>query len=83
MAHTPRLKVFTPQGEYVASCKRPEEAAVLVAFLGAGARIACGFGKRDTLWTEGVDGDAAESYDAVAERIYEQVPHLFPERASA
>lgn len=36
MAGAPRFKVFDKYGEYLAACKRPEEAAAIVALLGNG-----------------------------------------------
>ena len=71
MASSPVWKVYTPGGEYTASFKHPEDAAVLVAFLGDGATIR--HAHKLTVWKQGVDGDAAESYDAVAEKAYRSV----------
>ena len=55
---------------YRAACVEIEVAAACVAFYGAGATIRDGHRKRDAVWTEGVDGDAGESYDAVAIKVY-------------
>ena len=67
MANAPRFKVYTPDGEYVASCKHAEDAAALVALYGDGATIRAGHSRRDILWHEGFQGQpAAESYDFVA-----------------
>lgn len=73
MASSPKWKVFNPSGEYVAACKLPEDAAAIVAAYGSGAEIRHGHAKRDTVWQDGVDGEAAESYDAVAEVCYSKV----------
>lgn len=65
MATTPRFKVHTPKGEYVASCKFLEDAAALIAVYGDGATI------KDartgiTVWHEGRETmPAGESYDNV------------------
>jgi hypothetical protein len=66
-------KVYTPAPrEYVAACKRPEEAAILVAALGTGAQIK--FEHHTPVWTEGEeDQSAADSYDHVAETCLERV----------
>jgi hypothetical protein len=70
MAASPRFKVYTPSNNYVGCVKHPEDAAVLVNAYGPGATIRDGHRKRDIVWTEGVDGDAGESYDAVAELVW-------------
>jgi hypothetical protein len=74
MAASPRWKVYTYDGEYVASCTHPLYAAMIVAGIGhAGTTIRDGHQKRKTVFTDGAvlaDGsiaDAAESYDRVAE----------------
>ena len=64
MASTPRFKVYSPAGEYIAACRYVDDAAVLVAFQGEGARVK--LEHRRVLWTEGADGLASESYDAAA-----------------
>lgn len=67
MAASPKWKVFDRQGAYVASCKEIAAAACLMGFYGDGATIRAGHDKSSTVWTEGADGRAADSYDAVAE----------------
>lgn len=71
MAET-RYKVYCPQGKHRASCQEVEAAAALMGFYGEGSTIRIGTGKgtASTLWTEGRDGNAAESYDATAETVY-------------
>lgn len=66
MAGSPKWKVYDADGEYRAACKYLEEAACLVDFLGDGSTIRAGHDKRWTVWTEGKDGKAGESYDVVA-----------------
>jgi hypothetical protein len=66
MARAPAWKVYSESGEYLASFKYPEHAAALVASLGVdGTTIR--WVHVLIVWTEGVDGHANESYDAVAE----------------
>ena len=73
MAATPRFKVFDSEGVYQAACKRPEEAAAVVALLGQGATIRDGHTKKDIVWHEGAeDQTAGESYDFVASKVYER-----------
>ena len=69
MAATPKFKVYDAAGAYQAACKEPEAAAAVVSLYGSGSTIRLGHAKRDTVWTEGVDGDAGDSYDDVAERV--------------
>jgi hypothetical protein len=68
MAASPQWKVYRGK-EYLAACKRVEEAACLVAFLGDGATIRSGHDL--VLWTEGSeDQSACESYDHVTEVVH-------------
>lgn len=69
MASTPRLKVFDADGTYQAACHDYAAAALLMSLYGDGATIRLGHSKRETVWTEGVDGNGAESYDAVGDAI--------------
>lgn len=67
MASSPNIKVFNPQGEYIASCKLYEDAACLAGMYGDGAQIRIGHAKSCTVWNEGSeDFSAAESYDGAA-----------------
>lgn len=63
MARSPRWKVYTNEGEYIASCKYLDDAGAIV-----GAHCTTGYTIRDghhtTIFTQGVDGDASDSYDA-------------------
>lgn len=68
MAGSPRWKVYNTEGEYVASCKHVEDAAAIIALYGDGASIRDGHSK--VVWLEGRDGEAAESFDAVAAKVY-------------
>lgn len=62
-------KVYSPTGECVAICRYAEDAACLAAFHGDGATVNDG---RRVLWREGIDGSAAESYDAAAATMHER-----------
>jgi len=72
MAASPEFKIYDSAGTYQAACKEIEAAAALVSFYGEGATIR--HGHKLVAWTEGVDGAAAESYDAtrnhIADRLY-------------
>lgn len=73
MAATHRFKVYTAEGEYVASVKSPELGAMLLsgACLGLGSTIRDGHSH--IVWIEGVDGEAGESYDQVAHDVYSRI----------
>lgn len=69
MAGSPRFKVYSASGEYVAACKYPDIAAAVVSVLGDGAQIRVQH--RTVVWTEGSEViPAGESYDLVAETVY-------------
>ncbi len=72
MAGSPRYKLFTPSGEYVASSKQPELLAACIGLLGQGAKIKDGRNLSITLWIEGIDGIGFESYDYLAETCYKR-----------
>jgi hypothetical protein len=74
MAGSPRFKIFSATGEYLAATKRPEEAAVLVAFLGHGAEVRDGHAVKHCVWREGSEAlPASESVDFVASTIWARV----------
>jgi hypothetical protein len=62
----PPIKVHAPDGEFVAACRYAEDAAAIVAARGPGSTIRM-FAR--VLWTEGLDGHAADGYDNVAAHI--------------
>ncbi len=80
MANSPVIKVYTAAGKYEGSIKHWESAAALVSMLGEGATIR--HTHKHIVWTEGKDGSAAESYDAVAERCEERVNGIAKGRLS-
>ncbi len=69
MAGTPRFKVYI-HGKYVAACKHPEDAAAIVAAYSSGE---IRDGHKTVVYTDGVDGNAGESYDSVAEIVLRRV----------
>jgi len=68
MASAPRYKVYV-DGVYIAACKYPEEAAMILSGNGHG-EIRSGHKKSDTVYTL-QDGDIIDSLDAVARTVYE------------
>jgi hypothetical protein len=75
MARTPRFKVYDPDNTYIASVFHPEDAAMIIAGNGGqeGWTIRLGHSRRFTVWTEGVDGIAGQSYDFVADTVWPRV----------
>jgi hypothetical protein len=73
MAASPRFKIYDSADQYQAACHEPEAAAVLVSFYGDGASIRDGHQAKHSLWTEGLDGLAGESYDHVAQMIEQRI----------
>ena len=69
MAAAPRYKVFDADGVYQAACKEVEAAAALMGLYGDGATIRDGHSAKHTVWFEGYDGEAGESYDAVVDVV--------------
>lgn len=68
MGSSPPWKVYNPKGEYVASCKEPTDAAILVGMYGAGAKIRYQHGL--VVWHEGKEEfEANNSYDGVVMAI--------------
>lgn len=80
MAGTRRYTVYSASQEYRATCKYPEDAAVLVASLGNGATIRYGYAH--IVWIEGYEPfSASESYDRVSCVIQERVDQKIREHA--
>ena len=71
MAASPKYKFFNANGEYIASLKHPEDAAVLLSVHGIGASVRCGHSKSDTILvvTEANHEAIADSYDRTASLI--------------
>ena len=46
-----RLKVYTPDGTYIASCQYLEDAATIVLHSGAGASVRLGYSKWETIYS--------------------------------
>lgn len=65
MASTPKWKIYDAKGKYQAGTKEIEAAAAVVSLYGRGSKIK--WDHTVLAWEEGVDGEAGDSYDAVAE----------------
>lgn len=74
MAASPQFKVYSKSGEYLASVKYAEDAAILLGALGQGTTLRYGHSIRQVLWREGYESfSAAESYDATAKEIQDRL----------
>lgn len=74
MSGTPRFKLYDPDGSYVAAFKYPEDAAVLLGVYGAGAKLRDRWSNSRVVWREGEElTGAADSYDTVAEIVWQRV----------
>lgn len=69
MAASPKWKIYDSHGVYQGCVKEVEAGAALMGFYGDGSTIREGHSKGSVVWTEGVDGEAGESYDVVAEKV--------------
>jgi hypothetical protein len=68
---TLRYKVYDHQGEHIASCKHPVEAAVLVGVQPDGATVRAEHNL--VVWIEGSEGwGAGDSYDQTADIILQR-----------
>lgn len=70
MAAAPRWKIYTPDGEYVASTKRTTEAALVVGSLGRGAKVK--YNHNIPVWHEGHEVVTAAQYPRQAARTMAQ-----------
>jgi hypothetical protein len=64
MASSPKWKVYSSTGEYIAACKYAEDAARMIAGDDGGT---VRYEHKRVAWTEGTDGYAGESYDDAAD----------------
>jgi len=65
MASSPKFKVYR-YGEYVASCKYPEDAAAIIGMSGGKILL----NHRKILYRSDDGKEAANSYDEVAQKVY-------------
>lgn len=70
MAASPKYKVYTSGGEYVAACKFAEDAAAVAGLYGPGATVR--LGHKRVVFTDGIDGSGGESVDNAAALIHER-----------
>lgn len=76
MASSPQLKIFNPDGDYIASCKYYEDAAMLVGSYGHGAKVK--LGHSSIIWNEGQEEiEASESFDRARQIMVERVDEIY------
>ena len=68
MATSLRLKVYSEDNVYVASCKHTEDAVLLASTYKAGATVRWNFPERDTLWRK-PPGDKPIDLAAVCDEV--------------
>jgi hypothetical protein len=70
MAKHFKLNAYTPDGYLIANCADHMSAGLLMSLYGDGSTIRY---KNAILWTEGVDGEGAQSYDGTMIKVYERL----------
>jgi hypothetical protein len=65
-----KLSAYSPDGSLIANCADHISAGLLMSLYGDGSTIRY---NRAILWTEGVDGEGAQSYDGTMIKVYERL----------
>ena len=75
MAASPRLKVFSPDGEYVAAFKYAEDAINFAICRGNGSEVRAGHAKKAVVWRVSNDDDWSGDGNNIIgpERLYDRV----------
>ncbi len=66
----PQWKIFDALGVYMGSLHSPTDAAFVIGNYAIGSQVRFGRSPKDAVWTEGVDGDAADSYDVAVALMF-------------
>ena len=67
---TLKYSIYNEHGERIAATRHAEDAAMMVSACPDGGSVRY---KRRTVWREGVDGHAGESYDDAAIKMFERI----------
>ncbi len=71
MSGTPKWKVYTESGEYIAACKYPSDAAAIVGLSNGGT---VRYDHKRIVWCEGQEAvEASQSYDEAAEIMLSRI----------
>lgn len=73
MAKQFKLNAYDPAGRLIANCSDHYASALLMSLNGEGSTIRYG---KIILWTEGLDGEGAESYDGTISKCYERLSKI-------
>jgi len=73
MAKSFKLNAYSPDGSLIANCADHISAGLLMSLYGDGSTIRY---KNAILWTEGIDGEGAQSYDGTMIKVYEGLSKL-------
>ena len=66
-----RLKVYTPDGTYIASCKYMEDAATIVLHHGAGASVRLGYSKWPTIYSLPEEFASHDTFESIVQEMEE------------
>ena len=78
----PRWKCYF-QSEYVAACKYPEDAAILMAAWGKGCEVRFGINHKLVLWREGLEDFSAAETGRAADIMRERLNVLLQNKGSS
>ena len=75
MAGTPKLKVYSPSNEYVASCKHAEDAILVAGSYGNDAEVRWDHSKNLVVWRVSADDDLTGDGESMvdAELVWQRV----------
>lgn len=79
----PQWKIFDAQGLYMGSLHDPTDAAAVIANYADGSQVRFGRDIEDTVWTEGVDGQAGDSFDGTVDLMFFRLDEIRAKRKKA
>ena len=75
-----RLKVYSPAGEYIASCRYLDDAAKIVLYRGAGASVKLGYSKWQTIYTLPKGLALNDSFESIVQEMERGMDRVEVER---
>ena len=79
----PQWKIFDAQGLYMGSLHDPTDAAAVIANYADGSTVRYGRDIEDTVWTEGADGEAGDSFDGTVDLMFFRLDEIRAKRNKA
>ncbi len=79
----PQWKIFDAQGLYMGSLHDPTDAAAVIANYADGSTVRYGRDAADTVWTEGRDGEAGDSFDGTVDLMFLRLDEIRAKREKA